>query len=108
MERKSTHPTFLDSITVDLGGKTTAKFSEKCNELIPWSELAEPLKDMYRNNTGKGGASNYPVAMMVKCMMLQKWFNLSYPMLEEMLDDRISFRKFIGCSVQKLIFVSKS
>ena len=71
MERKSTQPTFLDSLTADLGGKRTAKFFEKCNELIPWSELAEPLKDMYRNNTNKGGASNYPVVMMVKCMLEQ-------------------------------------
>ena len=100
MERKSTQPTFLDNLTADLGGRRTAKFFDKCNELIPWSELAEPLKDMYRNNTNKGGASNYPVVMMVKCMMLQKWFNLSDPMLEEMLDDRISFRKFIGLTLE--------
>ena len=40
---------------------------------------------MYSNNTDKGGASNYPLVMMIKCIMLQKWFNLSDPMLEEML-----------------------
>lgn len=40
---------------------------------------------MYKNDTSKGGASNWPVVMMVKCMMLQRWFNLSDPMLEEML-----------------------
>jgi IS5 family transposase len=99
MERKRTQPTFIDTLTADLGGKRTVKFFEKCNTLIPWSELAEPLKDMYRNNTGKGGASNYSVIMMIKCMMLQKWFNLSDPMLEEMLDDRLSFRKFIGLTL---------
>src|SRR6056297_3054217 len=54
---------------------------------------------MYSNNTSNGGASNWPVVMMIKCMMLQKWFNLSDPMLEEMLMDRLSFRRFVGLNV---------
>lgn len=96
MERTTNQPTFLDSLTSDLGGRRTSEFFAKCERLIPWAELAEPLKDMYANNTAKGGASNYPLVMMIKCMMLQKWFNLSDPMLEEMLADRISFRRFVG------------
>ena len=101
MERTNNQPTFLDSLTSDLGGRRTAAFFSKCDELIPWNELAEPLKDMYRNNTNKGGASNYPLVMMIKCMMLQKWFNLSDPMLEEMLCDRISFRRFVGLKMEE-------
>jgi IS5 family transposase len=34
-------------------------------------------------------------------MMLQKWFNLSDPMLEEMLDNRISFRRFVGLKMEQ-------
>jgi IS5 family transposase len=101
MERKSNQPTFLDGLTSDLGGRRTSEFFRKCDQLIPWNELAEPLKDMYKNNTDKGGASNYPLVMMIKCMMLQKWFNLSDPMLEEMLDDRISFRRFVGLKMEQ-------
>jgi IS5 family transposase len=37
--------------------------------------------------------------MMVKCLLLQKWFNLSDPTLEEMLRDRLSFRRFVGLSL---------
>jgi IS5 family transposase len=102
MERTSNQPGFLDSLTSDLGGRRTAEFFDKCNRLIPWSDLAAPLADMYKNNTDKGGASNYPLVMMIKCMMLQKWFNLSDPMLEEMLDDRISFRRFVGLKMEDL------
>ena len=93
MERTSNQPTFLDSLTSDLGGRRTSEFFRKCNQLIPWNELAEPLKDMYKNTTDKGGASNYPLVMMIKCMMLQKWFNLSEPMLEEMLPPTLCFAK---------------
>jgi transposase, IS5 family len=101
MERTSNQPTFLDNLTSDLGGRRTAEFFHKCNQLIPWNELAEPLRDMYKNTTDKGGASNYPLVMMIKCMLLQKWFNLSDPMLEEMLDDRISFRRFVGLKMEQ-------
>lgn len=103
MERTSNQPTFLDSLTSDLGGRRTAEFFGKCDKLIPWNKLAEPLRDMYRNNTDKGGASNYPLVMMIKCMMLQKWFNLSDPMLEEMLCDRISFRRFVGLNMEQSV-----
>jgi transposase, IS5 family len=101
MERTNNQPTFLDSLTSDLGGRRTAAFFSKCDQLLPWNKLAEPLKDMYRNNTNKGGASNYPLVMMLKCLMLQKWSNLSDPMLEEMLRDRISFRRFVGLKMQE-------
>ena len=99
MERNNLQPTFVDGITNDLGGKRTAEFFDKCNKLIPWEQLAAPLKDMYRNNSDKGGASNWPVVMMIKCMLLQRWFGLSDPMLEEMLLDRLSFRRFVGLSL---------
>ena len=100
MERKTEQLSFLDGLTAGLGGRRTAEFFKKCDEFIPWQQLAELLKDMYRNNTEKGGASNWPIVMMVKCMMLQKWFNLSDPMLEEMLLDRLSFRRFIGLRME--------
>ena len=38
---------------------------------------------------------------MIKCMMLQKWFDLSDPMLEEMLNDRISFKRFVGLKMEQ-------
>lgn len=100
MERKTNQLTFLDHVVSDLGGKRTAAFCQM-RRIIPWEALAEPLGDMYHNDTSKGGASNWPVVMMIKCMMLQKWFNLSDPMLEEMLLDRLSFRRFIGLTMDE-------
>jgi IS5 family transposase len=101
MERKFHQLSFLDTLTADLGGRRTAAFFDTCDQLIPWDTLAEPLRDMYRNETHKGGASNWPIVTMIKCMMLQKWFNLSDPMLEEMLNDRISFKRFVGLKMEQ-------
>ena len=75
MERKTNQLTFLDHVVSDLGGKRTTMFFAKCDEYIPWETLAKPLQDMYHNDTAKGGASNWPIVMMIKCMMLQKWFS---------------------------------
>jgi IS5 family transposase len=101
MGRKTNQLTFLDNVTRDLGGKCTAAFFAKCDQYIPWTALAGPLRDMYDNTTSKGGASNWPIVMMIKCTMLQKWFNLSDPMLEEMLLDRLSFRRFVDLTMNE-------
>ncbi len=62
MERKTNQLTFLDNVVSNLGGKRTAAFFAKCDIYIPWESLAEPLKDMYHNDTSKGGASHWPIA----------------------------------------------
>jgi IS5 family transposase len=100
MERKSAEPTFTDGLTCDLGGPRTTAFFKVCQTQIPWAKLAEPLKGLYQKdpNVGRGGRPHWPVEMMVKIMLMQRWFGLSDPMMEEMLKDRISFRKFVGLS----------
>jgi IS5 family transposase len=98
MERKLAEPTLMDATVADLGGPRTAAFFDKCQRLIPWARLAAPLADLYEDN-GAGGRPAWPVQLMVKCLMLQKWFNLSDPQLEEQLQDRLSFRRFVGLSV---------
>lgn len=98
MERKLAEPTFIDATVADLGGPRTAAFFEKCQRLIPWASLSEPLAGMYEDR-GVGGRPAWPLVLMVKCLMLQKWFNLSDPQLEEQLRDRLSFRRFVGLSM---------
>lgn len=98
MERKLAEPTFFDIAAADLGGPRTQAFFEKCERLIPWTQLAAALKDLYGDHD-EGGRPPWPVVLMVKCLMLQKWFGLSDPQLEEMLKDRLSFRRFVGLSL---------
>ncbi|VAX40565.1 Mobile element protein [hydrothermal vent metagenome] len=80
------------------GGPRSAAMLKKLDEATPWDELAAPIAALPEyNNEGPGRPPWEPV-MMLKCLMLAKWNNLSDPGLEEALQDRISFRRFVGLS----------
>jgi len=97
MQRNNAQPTFTDAATADLGGPRTSAFLRRCQELIDWQELARSIAHLFPQHP-QGGRPFWPAVTMLKCVMLQKWFNLSDPQLEEQLRDRISFRRFTGLS----------
>ena len=99
MERKTHAPTLIDAVIDDLGDpKMTAKL-DQLDKAVPWDKLAAPILATYCNTSDAGGRPNVPVVMMLKVMMLQKWFNLGDEAAEGMLRDRISFRRFVGIGV---------
>jgi IS5 family transposase len=98
MERKNMPPALIDGLTSDLGGKKTDAFFRRCEELFDFQALAAPLKDLF-NDTPRAGRPHWPVVLMLKCLLLQKWFGLSDPQAEELLRDRLSFRRFVGLSL---------
>src|SRR5579871_3032270 len=61
--------------------------------LIDWSPL-ERLSSQVR--PGKDGRPPYEPLGMLKALLLQQWYGLSDPGLEEALLDRVSFRRFCG------------
>lgn len=63
---------------------------------INWERFRflEPL--MYKNKTSRGGRPNVDIVIMIKLLVLQRWFGLSDPELERQVADRISFRIFLG------------
>lgn len=97
MQRRRTQPTLMDGYISELGDpKVRAKLG-RLNQAVPWARLAAPIQATYRND--KAGRPNIPVEMMLRIVMLQKWFNLSDPAMEGMLLDRISFREFVGLNM---------
>lgn len=97
MQRINAQPTFTDATVAELGGPRTAAFLQRCESLIDWQSLAGSIGDLFHEQP-RGGRPFWPAVTMLKCVMLQKWFNLSDPQLEEQLRDRISFRRFVGLS----------
>jgi IS5 family transposase len=101
MERRSAEPTFVDAALEELGGRRTTELLNKLDTAVPWESLAKLVRPLYRNHAVKGGRPPIPAIQMLKCLMLCKWFNLSDPGMEEQVNDRISFRRFVGLQAQE-------
>jgi IS5 family transposase len=72
---------------------------EKINRVINWSQLEEILMTHYTVGSSREGADAYPPLMLLKGLLLQKWYRIdSDPELENQINDRISFKKFLGLS----------
>ena len=97
MQRINAEPTFTDAAVTDLGGPRTIAFLERCQQLVDWNGMVTTIAPLFGEQP-KGGRPFWSAVTMLKCVMLQKWFNLSDPQLEEQLRDRISFRRFVGLS----------
>ena len=65
---------------------------------IPYERLEELLikEGIYRpKRKGEGGRPPYPAKILLGALFLQAWYGLSDPMTEELIHDRLSFRKFL-------------
>lgn len=80
------------------GGPRSAALLERLDAATPWRELAAPIHALPEYARDNPGRPAWDPTLMLKCLMLAKWFNLSDPGLEEALKDRISFRRFVGLS----------
>ena len=96
MERRSKGLTLADGMLADLGGPRTAGLLERLEAATPWDQLAQVVKPLYRNTSAKGGRPNVPIVVMLKITLMQRWFGLSDPAMEEAILDRLSFRRFLG------------
>ena len=106
MKKRATgQSSFSDLAVAGLGGPRTAALLAKLDAAVPWEELVRPvlkLPEYARTLADPSLPGERPIdpGVMLRCLMLQKWFNLSDPQLEEQLKDRISFRRFAGLSQQ--------
>ncbi|MEM3554565.1 MAG: hypothetical protein QXU79_01950 [Candidatus Micrarchaeaceae archaeon] len=50
---------------------------EKIDKIIDWESLRPVLKDLYHNDTEKGGRPNIDEIVMIKSLFLQAIYNIS-------------------------------
>jgi transposase, IS5 family len=90
-------PSFFDYAMEYQGGKKSTKFLSEMKLLIPFEAIERLLieKSIYKPNKGKQGRPSIPARILIGALFLQSWYGLSDPMTEELIHDRISFRKFL-------------
>ena len=89
-------PSFFDYALEYQGGETeysVFKWDEAVNSI--WCYWSGAEKGIYKPNKGKPGRPSIPSSVLVGALFLQSWYGLSDPMTEELIHDRISFRKFL-------------
>ena len=69
---------------------------EKITALVDWAAFERLLRAVYAAPVGQ---PSYGPVVLMKCLLLQQWYRLSDPGLEEALADRLSFRRFVGLAL---------
>lgn len=64
--------------------------------LVDWAALEALMGMVQASPIGRPG---YGPLVLLRCVLLQQWYGLSDPGLEEALADRLSFRRFVGLSL---------
>lgn len=69
---------------------------KQTDKVIDWPKIEKTLLKYYKIGIRDEGADAYPPLMLLKCLLLQKWFRIpSDPELESQINDRISFKSFL-------------
>jgi IS5 family transposase len=71
-------------------------FLKKIDDQVDWRPFEKVLEPLYHPSRGR---PSHPPLMMFKALLLQQWYSLSDPGLEEAICDRLSFQRFLGLSL---------
>lgn len=96
MRRNPSQTGFADAFVV--GGSNTRL--ERIDALLDWSALEALLRIERSDGVGRPA---YSTRTMLKVLLLQVWYGLSDPMMEEALGDRLSFRRFVGLGLDQAV-----
>jgi IS5 family transposase len=76
-------------------------FLAEMEQVIPWTILLNLIEPVYPK--AGNGRRPYPLKVMLKIHLMQNWFGLSDPAMEEALYEIASMRQFAGLSLTKPI-----
>ena len=72
------------------------KFLSEMEVVVPWQALIDLIEPHYPKTSKKGGRPPYPLAVMLRIHLLQQWYSLSDPAMEEALIEVPTMRRFAG------------
>jgi len=72
------------------------RFLGEMEKVVPWKALLELIEPLYPKTSSKGGRPPYPLSTMLRIHLLQQWYSLSDPAMEEALIEVPTMRRFAG------------
>ena len=73
------------------------RFSAEMDRLVPWKVLADLVEPHYQR--GVGGRPAWPLQVMLQIHIMQRWFGLNAPVMEDALYEIASMRQFAGLTL---------
>jgi IS5 family transposase len=64
--------------------------------VVPWKALIDLIEPHYPKTSSKGGRPAYPLATMLRIHLMQQWYSLSDPAMEDALIEVPTMRRFVG------------
>jgi IS5 family transposase len=96
MHREVGQPSFAEVLVQ--GGSNERL--ERIAGLIDWPRVGALLEGIYASDTGR---PSYPPLALLKVLLLESWYGLGDPAMEEALGDRLSFRRFVGLRLDERV-----
>jgi transposase, IS5 family len=99
-KKMETNFSFTDiSLFSSIEKNRAIKRMQQINAIVDWSRIETLLLRNYPVGKSAEGNEAYPPLLLMKGLLLQQWFRIdSDPELETQINDRISFKKFLGLS----------
>ena len=75
------------------------RFLAEMEAVVPWEPLVELIEPHYPRTSSKGGRPPYPLETMLRIHLLQQWYDLSDPAMEDALIEVPTMRRFAGIAL---------
>jgi IS5 family transposase len=72
------------------------RFLAQMEAVVPWKALIDLIKPHYPKAGSKGGRPAYPLETMLRIHLMQQWYDLSDPAMEDALIEVPTMRRFAG------------
>ena len=89
---------FVEALLSTKGGSGQL---DRLDGLVKWYRFAKLIGHL--RDEASPGRPGYPVLVLFKAVLLQSLYGLSERELEDALDDRLSFRRFVGLSLEEAV-----
>ncbi len=100
MYKEKANMTFGD---IAIAGRNKNEFLKKVDALINWNPIEKLLKKHLKRGANAIGNPAYSELLLFKILLLQTWYNLSDPKVEEAIYDRVSFMFFLDLSTDSKV-----
>jgi len=75
------------------------RFLAEMEAVVPWQLLIDLIEPHYPRTSSKGGRPPYPLETMLRVHLMQQWYDLSDPAMEDALIEVATMRRFAGIAL---------